>query len=299
MGSLFLAAGCASRIDSGSGFTPGWGVQSVVAQDPPPQPSPPARESSWSERVWSAVAADHQNFYDSGTLLGLGLGVGLAGLSANTQLDRDIYEDVLPEWRTEEWREFRDDVLPLGEGTIVLPVLIATSFLAPELGAPGLGEWGERSVRAIAVGALPMLALQRLTGGGRPDDPANTTSSEWEPFNHSNGVSGHAFIGSVPFLTAAAMVDDPWLDGAFYLGSTLVAGARLQGSRHYFSQIVLGWWIGFLATGSVTDAVTGSAAASTAFLPFANEDEVGFVVVHRFRPAPRRGMMRRCCSSRR
>jgi hypothetical protein len=78
------------------------------------------------------------------------------------------------------------------------------------------------------------------------------------------------------------MVDDPWLDGAFDLSSTLVAGARLQGSRHYFSQIVLGWWIGFLATGSVSDAVTGSATASTAFLPFANDDGFGFVVVHRF-----------------
>lgn len=215
-------------------------------------------------------------------MFALGLGIGLAGLSANTQLDRDIYEDVLPEWRTDEWREFRDDILPMGEGTVVLPVLAAASFVGPWLGSPEVGEWGERSVRAIFVGALPMLALQRLIGAGRPDDEGNTNSSEWEPFRYSNGVSGHAFIGSVPFLTIARMQDNLAVDVGCYLGSALVAGARLQGSRHYFSQVVLGWWIGYLATEAVGDAQGARVEPAVSFLPYFTEDEVGFVVTHRF-----------------
>lgn len=228
------------------------------------------------------LVADATQFYDGGTMFGLGAGIGLAGLSANTQLDRDIYEDVLPEWRTDEVREFRDSVLGLGDGAYVLPVLAGSALLGPWLGADAVGDWGERSLRAVAVGAPPMLALQRLIGAGRPDDPANTTTSEWEPFEHSNGVSGHAFLGSIPFLTVARMQDDPWVDGACYAGSLLVAAARLQGSRHYFSQVMLGWWIGFLATGAVDDAAGGGGEPALSVMPYFGEDEVGILVTHRF-----------------
>ncbi len=253
----------------------------------PPATQEPAKPEARPERGWfgrtiDTIVADHGEFYDGGTMLALGGGLGLAALSANTQLDRDIYEDVLPEWRTEEWTEFRDDVLPFGDGAYVLPTLAATAIVAPALGGDAVGEWGERSLRAILLGAPPVLALQRLIGAGRPDDPANTTSSEWEPLRHSNGVSGHAFIGSIPFLTLASMQDNLVLDGACYLGSTLVAGARLQGSRHYFSQVVMGWFLGYLAVEAVCDAESAGPTASVAFVPLLGDDEVGFLVVHRF-----------------
>lgn len=248
----------------------------------PQAPTNPPRRDGWFARTIHTVTADHAEFYDTDTMLGLGAGIGLAALSANTQLDRDIYEDVLPEWRTEEWNEFRDDVLPWGDGAYVLPVLATTSLVAPALGGEIVGDWSDRSLRAILVGAPPVLALQRLTGGGRPDDPANTTSSEWEPFQHSNGVSGHAFIGSVPLLTVAAMQDDVLLDGMCYIGSGVVAAARLQGSRHYFSQVVLGWFIGWLSVDAVHDSATTREPAATSIEPVVGDGEFGFFVTHRF-----------------
>jgi len=254
--------------------------RSPDAQEPAKPEPRPAR--GWFARTFDTVVADHAEFYDTGSMLALGGGLGLAALSSNSQLDRDIYEDVLPEWRTEEWTEFRDDVLPFGDGAYVLPTLAATAIIAPALGGEAIGEWGERSLRAILVGAPPVLALQRLIGAGRPDDPANTTSSEWEPLRHSNGVSGHAFIGSIPFLTVASMQDNIVVDGACYLGSTLVAGARLQGSRHYFSQVVIGWFLGYLAVEAVSDAASIRPDPAVAFVPVLGEDEVGFLVVHRF-----------------
>ena len=248
----------------------------------PTRQEPAATAPGWFERSFATIAADHGAFYDQGSLLGLGAGIGLAALSANSQLDRDIYEDVLPEWRTKRVDSFRDSVLWLGEGTIMLPTFGAAALLAPMLGSDDVGTWGERSLRAALVGAPPMLALQRLTGAGRPDDPANTHSSEWQPFDFSNGVSGHAFMGAIPFLTAARMQDDPWLDGLLYIASATVPAARLQGSRHYFSQVVLGWWIGFLATGAVDDAAASDTAPGMSFVPILGLDEVGIVVVHRF-----------------
>ncbi|MBL8728974.1 MAG: phosphatase PAP2 family protein [Planctomycetes bacterium] len=247
-----------------------------------PAARPPRQEPGWIERTWGTVLADHGAFYDQGTMLGLGAGIGLAALSANSQLDRDIYDDALAGWRTHELGEARNDVQDLGDGAYVLPVLATASLFGPALGSPAIGEWGERSLRGVLVGAPPMLALQRLIGAGRPDDPANTTSSEWQPFEHSNGVSGHAFIGSVPLLTVARMQDDPAIDVACYLGSMVVAAARLQGSKHYFSQVALGWWIGYLATGAVDDAERGIPVGDdVSVLPILGADEVGFVVVHR------------------
>lgn len=244
-------------------------------------PSAATPSPSWPGRVVDTLVADATEFYDGGTMFGLGVGIGLAGLSANSQLDRDIYEDVLPEWRTDQVRELRDSVLGLGDGAYVLPALAGAALVGPWLGADGLGEFGERSLRAVLVGAPSMLALQRLIGAGRPDDPANKTTSEWEPFEHSNGVSGHAFLGSIPFLTVARMQDDVVIDGVCYAGSFLVAAARLQGSRHYFSQVMLGWWIGYLATGAVDDA-SGGTSQALSVLPYVTEDTIGILVTHRF-----------------
>lgn len=275
---LLCACSAAENRTRAWARSPHWQGAATAPQDP----ASDAHHDGWFTRTLRTVVADHEAFYDTGTMLALGAGVGLAGLSANTQLDRDIYEDVLPEWRTEEWDEFRDNVVPFGDGAYVLPVLATTSLLAPALGGEIVGEWGERSLRAILVGAPPVLALQRLTGGGRPDDPANTTSSEWEPFDHSNGVSGHAFIGAVPFLTIAAMQENVWIDGVCYVGSTAVAAARLQGFRHYFSQVVLGWFLGYLAVDAVSDSGRSPDGRGTSIEPLVGEDGVAVFVVHRF-----------------
>ena len=42
------------------------------------------------------------------------------------------------------------------------------------------------------------------TGASRP---ADGQGSHWHMFNDNNGVSGHAFIGAIPFLAAAEMVE--------------------------------------------------------------------------------------------
>ena len=248
---------------------------------PPTPPTPPTTQRNWLERTFDTVAADHREFYDQGTLLALGAGVGLAAISANSQLDRDIYEDILPEWRTGKVDGFREDVVWMGDGAVMLPVFGAAALLAPTLGGDAIGSWGERCLRATLVGAPPVLALQRLTGAGRPDDPNNRYASEWQPFEFSNGVSGHAFIGAIPFLTVAGMQDDPLLDGACYVASAAVAAARLQGSRHYFSQVVLGWWIAWLSVGAVEDSEAGR-TRSFAVVPHVEPDGFGITFVHRF-----------------
>jgi hypothetical protein len=64
--------------------------------------------------------------------------------------------------------------------------------------------------------------------------------------------------------------------------SGLVAAARLQGSRHYFSQVVLGWFIGWLAVDAVNDSAADQRAQGTSIEPVVSDREVGLFVTHRF-----------------
>jgi membrane-associated phospholipid phosphatase len=110
-----------------------------------------------------------------------------------------------------------------------------------------IGEFGNRSLRALAVGAPTVGVLQIGLGSGRP----YTNDSHWHPFEHSNGVSGHAFVGAVPFLTAASMTDSVILKGLLVAGSFGPAWSRIQHDDHYFSQVLLGWAIAYLSVESV------------------------------------------------
>ena len=93
------------------------------------------------------------------------------------------------------------------------------------------GTWGERSIRAFVVGAPPLLVMQQLTGGSRPNETME--GSEWHPFRDNNGVSGHAFMSSIPFITAAKMTDNPWGKSLWYLGSTIDPLSRVNDNAHY------------------------------------------------------------------
>ncbi len=236
-------------------------------------------ERGWLGRTYDTVAADYVNFYSGPRMLGLGVAIGLAGISANSQLDRDIYEDLIPSWRTDDSLRIGTSVTTMGEGLYAIPAFGVTALAGNALGLPGVGLWGERSLRAVVVGAPPLLFLQHAIGAGRPDDPANNDSSEWVFFQHANGVSGHAFIGAVSWLTAARMVENDYASLALGVGSLLVPAARLQGNRHYFSQVALGWFLAYLSTGAIADA---DAARATTVLPMVEEGTVGLLVEHRF-----------------
>jgi hypothetical protein len=95
--------------------------------------------------------------------------------------------------------------------------------------------------------------LQSLLGSGRPDSGVD---SDWIPFKEGHGVSGHAFIGAIPFLSAAEMVENRVLKSLLYAGSTLAGLSRVNDDQHYTSQVLLGWWIAYLAETSVDRSET-------------------------------------------
>jgi membrane-associated phospholipid phosphatase len=140
------------------------------------------------------------------------------------------------------------------------------------------GKWGERAIRGFIVGAPPVTILQQLTGGSRPTE--TNEGSEWQPLQDNNGVSGHAFMGSLPFITAAKMTDDRALKFLFYAGSALTPLSRVNDKAHYPSQVALGWWMAYLAASAIH--ATDEPDARWRFFPYSTGEGSGLLAEYRY-----------------
>lgn len=219
---------------------------------------PPARvgrRRSELGTLWDDIVRDHKHYYSLRNGILLAAGGGAAGVLAHSHADdwihHDFYPDLVRDARTNQYVNAVHSMKVLGEGKYAFPVYAvaaAGSWLADGEGALGVGgKWSERSLRSVLVGGPPLLAMQRVLGASRPDE----ARPHWDPFDDENAVSGHAFMGAVPFITAAQMSENPWLRGGFYAGSSLAGLSRINDGDHYSSQVLMGWWMAYLAARSV------------------------------------------------
>ncbi|MCL0068299.1 phosphatase PAP2 family protein [Thermodesulfovibrionales bacterium] len=206
------------------------------------------------------VIQDYKNFYDRETLGSLAISIGVAGVIANTPLDEEIqdwYQRSLRSRATDNFSEIKK--IPGNRETIFIILGAAASNIIKDT---VVGEWGNRTLRALLVGGPPTALLQVGLGAGRPKEDG----SDWQPFEDNNAVSGHAFLGAIPFLTAAEMTYNPHWRVFLYLVSTLCGLSRINDDAHFLSQAMLGWWIAYLATTSVNKTETEK---KLAVVPFA------------------------------
>lgn len=225
------------------------------------QPAFDLRDDTYSSRrhssgLLASIWNDQLNFYSSESLLLIGVSLGAGAAIANTQLDGDIQRHLqssLHHANSDEWLEGLHANKELGDGRYTLPIFASAwalgSILPPSQFSDGSRIWGQRTIRGFLVGAPPVLLLQRVTGSSRPGETAN--GSEWEPFRDNNGVSGHAFMGSLPFITAAKMSDSLAWKTTFYAASALAPLSRTADGAHYPSQVALGWSMAFIAATAV------------------------------------------------
>ncbi len=217
----------------------------------------PAISVREDELPWQAVLGDYQSFYSPGGMGDLVIGLGVGGLMAHTNIDSfindDLYQETIRSANSDEFLELFHEPKIFGEGKYMLPayatLALARDWIEPLPGGAQLGEWGERSWRTVLTGGPAVLVLQRVLGGSRPGE--SESGSHWKPFEDNNAVSGHAFMGAVPFLSAAAMTDRPGIKLLCYAGSVLPALSRINDEGHYPSQAFLGWYLAFLASRAV------------------------------------------------
>lgn len=174
---------------------------------------------------------------------------------ANTNVDQQVHDWYQQDVRSSSTDDVASVAKIFGEGYIILPALgitlAAGEMFDSQPHASVAGDWADQSLRAMAVGAPPMLATQMLTGASRPTE--SSAGSDWVPLHDNNGVSGHSFMGAVPFITAAKMTEDPLAKAGFYAASTLTGLSRLNDDDHYASQVLLGWSVAYLACSAVSD----------------------------------------------
>ncbi len=198
------------------------------------------------------LLSDYRNMYCSENVLCLGLAVVIAAPIANTNADQRIRDWYQKHARSRTADDISDAGRQLGDHWVVLPFMIGASLggrLVPdEWRGDVFSEWGDRSLRALMVGAPAVGLLQIGLGSSRPGE----TGSRWRPFHDNNGVAGHGFVGAVPFLAAASMTDCQPLRWLLVAGSFWTTWSRVHDDSHYTSQAFLGWTIAFLATQAVS-----------------------------------------------
>lgn len=211
-------------------------------------------------RIWT----DHTHYYSLRNGLPLLAGFGVGAALANTHADmgfREQYQDNVRNSIENHWHQAIHAPKMLGNGEYTIPVFAGALFIGRSFqeypAGSVMAEWGGRSVRTLLVGAPPMLVAQTLTGGSRPTETHD--GSRWHPLHDNNGVSGHAFMGAIPFLSAAKMTDNIWLKSAFYAGSVLPGVSRINDDGHFLSQVFLGWWMAYWAASAVDQTQHDSA----------------------------------------
>ena len=199
------------------------------------------------------IGNDYRHYYTGSDFRFACMALGTAAAFAHTDVDEGFREWWQQDVRSNAWDDFSHFAKPLGDGYISIAIIsagAAVGWLADESAwGSATGEWGRRSLRALAVGAPPLLFVQAATGAARPGE--TSAESDWVPFQDTNGASGHTFMGAVPFLVAADMTDSVLLSGLCYTGSLMCGVSRINDDDHYLSQVILGWCLAKMATDAV------------------------------------------------
>ena len=231
-------------------------------------------------RAGYKVLEDYRNFYSCESLTCITAAFGAGALMANTGFDTTMQNAWQQGVRPTDVGTFFSDCKPIGEGKYALAVFGAAAATGLVLeGRPSgdiIGEWGSRSLRMFAVGAPPVYLLQLATGGSRPGE--SSAGSKWHFNSDNNGVSGHAFVGAIPFLAAAEMVENPLAKGTLYVCSTFVGFSRMTDNAHYPSQVFLGWYLAWASSMAVSRTETHFAGMEVRVVPLPMADLGGLAV---------------------
>lgn len=228
----------------------------------------------------SDLGNGYKNVYSQDNLPWLGKTLLVGGVFANTDLDQEIqdsYNDNIHSGSTDDFSEITKtfgDTAP----TAIYFGLAAINRLACDRDCGVVPEWGDRTAQALLVGLPAVWTSQAILGGARPH---HGEGSDWSilEFKREHAVSGHAYVGAVPFLTAAQMTDNPYAKAMFYGLSPLTALSRINDQKHYFSQALMGW----LYAAKVTEVINSDLQPEdTVVLPYADEDTVLLSVIKPF-----------------
>lgn len=218
------------------------------------------------QRSKTRIVSDFKNFYSPENLANYGVALVGCGVLANTKMDRRFQDWYADHVRCDFTDDFSEFSRVFGEGKYFIPIATVSAacyrLWQEKQGRQNehrvAGDFFARTARGYAAGTPTLLFLQVALGGNRPRgdsfdrDPTMRGSSYWKPFQENHAISGHAYIGAVPFITAAEMSEPLWMKGLFYTLSIIPAWSRVNDDAHFLSQSALGWYLAYLSVRSVS-----------------------------------------------
>ena len=204
---------------------------------------------------FNQVSADYRRYYSGSAVTQMLVAFGVAGVFANTSIDGNFLKNYSENHNGDADRLFdnSNDFGDYSQLNYSVPLYLGAMWLGQSLlrnsgGKAGIVEtWGNRSLRTLLLGAPQQLVLSYATGANRPEEGG----SGWNPFHDNNGVSGHAFFGAVPLITAAQMTTNKFAKYSLYAASVLPGLARINNEKHYLSQALLGWSLAYFSSNAV------------------------------------------------
>lgn len=203
---------------------------------------------------WPHIADDYRTHYGFYGLPKLLTGLSIAGLMANGDSDHILRDEWQLHFRSSSSDDFFSLINDYGNLTkyyYSIPIYLASAWLGYQTKnklLQRIGIWGGNSFRALLLGAPQQAILTEMLGSPRPPQGPST----WSWFKHNRAVSGHAFYGSLPIISAAQLSDSFVTKFSLYTLSLLPPIARVHHDKHYVSQAFLGWWLALQAVNSVS-----------------------------------------------
>ena len=222
------------------------------------------------------------SFYTWDTALNFGIALAAVAPIANTAADENVHRWYQDKVRSRESDRFASTCKTFGEGGQVIPAYLLLGltyrFIKVDCGWEQkhfdiAGEWSSRCGRAIFAGFPTLLIGQVVLGAARPE--IGDRASYWHPLSSSHGISGHAFLGAVPFITAAQMTNRIWLKTFFYAGSMLTGWSRINDDAHFLSQVILGWHLAYLSCRAISKSENPCFGRHLTLYPVINEEMSG------------------------
>jgi membrane-associated phospholipid phosphatase len=240
-------------------------------------------------RNFPLLCSDLRNFNSSDSLGNLFVAFGGAAILANTSLDSDFrnwfHRRIIRQKVNSSLNNFNVFTKKFGEMNVIAFFVLSTAcykffpsiFPKYKTDRFTFGNYATMVTRGYIVGLPSILLGQLFVGAGRPF----SETSFWFKGKY-NGVSGHAFVGAIPFITAAQVTDNLFLKCIFYLCSAFTAASRIYDDAHYLSQSLLGWYIAYLSIRAVSKTEGKPIYRGLTIFPIIEKESTGAGIIFKF-----------------
>lgn len=206
------------------------------------------RRGRTKKPLFKGTGSHWRRNYGRRSFLRLGGAVAVGAVLAYTGTDEAVEDFHRGTVRSPATDRFAHVVNPFGERFWFVNWLVV-AVVDAWVRSGAFSRWGRKNFEALVVGLPVLWTVQRGLGANRPSDP--DPDPRWRPMADDNTASGHAFIAAVPWLNlarASGRMNVAWFSRA---ASTLTGWSRINDSKHYLSQVFLGWVIAWNAVDAV------------------------------------------------